>query len=98
LVPGENLRHATLEEHLSQEQLLAELRDSITQLSEEKKPFAFDDHRSQKDKATPDTDAPETAVTTRRNAAGHIRQRVEQKRAIGEGRRCERDCKTKPSS
>ena len=40
LVPAENLRYATLEECLSQEQVLAEIRDSITQLSEEKRPFA----------------------------------------------------------
>ena len=41
LVPGINLRFATMEECLSQEQLLQELKGGMVQLSEERKPFEF---------------------------------------------------------
>ena len=83
LAPGENLRRATLEECLSQEQLLAELRDSITQLSEEKKPVEFDDLRSQRDKASPDTGDLEIVVTTRHNASIPLDQGVSISEVVG---------------
>ena len=83
LVPAENLRYATLEECLSQEQLLAKLRDSITQLSEEKKPFEFDDPRIQRERATLDNSAPETSLTTRPNASVPPGQGVSISEAVG---------------
>ena len=41
LVPGENLRFATMEGCLSQEQLLAELEGSVKQLGAERKPLSL---------------------------------------------------------
>jgi hypothetical protein len=45
LVPTQHLRYATLTECLSQEQVMQQIRESIVQLSEEKKPFTFEDNR-----------------------------------------------------
>ena len=48
-MPSENLRNATLEESLSREQVVEEIKSSLTSLTEERKHFTFDDDR----KATP---------------------------------------------
>ena len=75
LIPGQNLRYATLEEFLSQEQLLEELRASIIQLSEEKKPFEFDDHRPKRKAPTVGKskqeieEYPVTAISVKRDAS-----------------------------
>ena len=45
LVPDENHREATLEESLSREKVVEEIKSSLTSLAEEKKPFTFDDDR-----------------------------------------------------
>ena len=45
LVPNENMRYATMEESLSREQVVDQIKSSLTSLSEERKPFTFDDDR-----------------------------------------------------
>ena len=45
LVAYEHLRHATLEEALTQEQVVQSIKDGLCQLSEERKPFTYDDNR-----------------------------------------------------
>ena len=45
LAPPENLRYATMEECLTREQVVQDIKSSLDALSEERKPFTFDDDR-----------------------------------------------------
>ena len=45
LVPSENMRYATMEECLSRDKVIEEIKASLTSMSEEKQPFSFDDDR-----------------------------------------------------
>ena len=73
LVPSENLRNATLEQSLSREMVVEEIRTSITAMTEERKPFSYDDDRKATPpgvKKTPETeearqDPPDTPVFPR---------------------------------
>jgi hypothetical protein len=55
----------------------------MTHLFEEEKPFEFDDLRSQRDKATPDSSSQETAFTARLNASVPPGRGVSISEAIG---------------
>ena len=73
-----------MEECLSREQLLEELKGSIRQLSEEHRPFEFDDLRQKRTKGTQDTETdPVTATSAKRDASVPPGQGVSISEAVG---------------